>query len=165
MDVDYQLTGSDRLDGSDVTRPCLLSALDIFPALKGKDSRALEYCGSQLTCSLGAKRPSPLRPSLVDTNGVLHTEAVSSSSDRLVAETRDSINKARETKEVTHSCAPPANCPSIPSINNPKVQRDAYIVVAFFCTISVIGLPVGVFLAYRALQIHRSLPNGDGDNK
>jgi hypothetical protein len=45
----------------------------------------------------------------------------------------------------------------MPSINDPRTQRDAYLIGAFFCTISVIGLPVGLFLTYLAVQSHRSL--------
>ncbi len=38
-----------------------------------------------------------------------------------------------------------------------RVKRDIYMAVAFFATISVIGLPIGVFFGYRAWQYHTEL--------
>ncbi len=47
----------------------------------------------------------------------------------------------------------------MPLINSDKTRRDAYLAVAFFCIISVIALPIGAFLAYRAWKIHRKISN------
>lgn len=38
-----------------------------------------------------------------------------------------------------------------------RIKRDIYAGVAFFATISLIGIPVGAFLGYRAWQYHKRL--------
>jgi len=47
----------------------------------------------------------------------------------------------------------------MPSIDSERTRRDVYVAISVFCIISVIALPVGAFLAYRAWQIHRQLPD------